>query len=70
MLLEPINGNDGGLLYRTKLGYDFGIIRLIAPYSGIEVHEDSINSVNLGLNLVLIVKKIHILINNSHYAKV
>jgi len=42
-------GNDGGFFYRPKLGYDFGIIGLIASYSGIEVDGGSFNSVNLGI---------------------
>jgi hypothetical protein len=42
-------GNDGGLFYRPKLGYDFGILGLIASYSGIEVDGGSFNSVNLGI---------------------
>jgi len=43
------DGNDGGFFYRPKLGYSFGIIGLIASYSGIEVDEGSFNSVNLGI---------------------
>lgn len=43
------DGNDGGFYYRPKLGYDFGIIGLIASYSGIEVDGGSFNSVNLGV---------------------
>lgn len=41
--------NDGGFFYRPKVGYDFGIIALIASFSGIEVDEGSFNSVNLGI---------------------
>ncbi len=43
------DGNDGGFFYRPKLGYDFGLIGLIASYSGIEVDGGSFNSVNLGI---------------------
>ncbi len=43
------DGNDGGFFYRPKLGYNFGIIALIASYSGIEVAGGSFNSVNLGI---------------------
>jgi hypothetical protein len=42
-------GNDGGFFYRPKLGYDFGLIGLIASYSGIEIDGGSFNSVNLGI---------------------
>jgi hypothetical protein len=47
------DGNDGGFFYRPKLGYDFGIISLIASYSGIEVNGGSYNSVNLGIEFGL-----------------
>jgi len=57
MLLEPINGNNDGFYYRSKLGYDFGIIRLIASYSGIEVHEDSFNSVKSGIEFCFNITK-------------
>jgi hypothetical protein len=45
------DGNDGGFYYRPKVGYDFGIIGLIASYSGIAVDGGSFNSVNLGIEL-------------------
>lgn len=45
------DGNDGGVYYRPKLGYDLGILGLILSYSGIEADGGSFNSLNLGIEM-------------------
>lgn len=42
-------GNDGGFYYRPQLGYDFGVVGLVASYSGVSMNGGSISSINLGL---------------------
>lgn len=46
-------GMDGGFYYRPQVGYDFGLIGLIASYSGISVDGGSWSSVNLGVEFGL-----------------
>lgn len=43
------DGNDGGFYYRPQIGYNFGIIGIVASYSGVVVDGDNIASVNLGI---------------------
>ncbi|AVR46726.1 hypothetical protein C7S20_16445 [Christiangramia fulva] len=47
------DGNDGGFYYRPQVGYDFGLIGLIASYSGVSRNGGSISSVNLGIEFGL-----------------
>ncbi len=47
------DGLDGGFYYRPQIGYDFGLIGLIASYSGIAVDGGSWSSVNLGVEFGL-----------------
>jgi len=47
------DGLDGGFYYRPQIGYDFGLIGLIASYSGVAVDGGSWSSVNLGIEFGL-----------------
>lgn len=47
------DGNDGGFYYRPQVGYDFGIVGLVASYSGVSRDGGSISSVNLGIEFGL-----------------
>ncbi len=47
------DGLDGGFYYRPQIGYDFGLIGLIASYSGVSVDGGSWSSVNLGFEFGL-----------------
>lgn len=46
-------GTDGGFYYRPQLGYDFGLIGLVASYSGISADGSSFSSINLGIEFGL-----------------
>lgn len=43
------DGNDGGFYYRPQVGYDLGIIGILASYSGVSTDGDNISSINLGV---------------------
>ena len=43
------DGNDGGLYYRPKVGYNFGPVAAIASFAGIAVDGGDVSSVNLGV---------------------
>lgn len=48
------SGNDGGFYYRPKLGYNFGMVAIIASYAGIEVKDSgggTFGTVNLGIEI-------------------
>lgn len=47
------DGNDGGFYYRPQLGYDFGLIGLVASYSGVSTDGDTASSINLGVEFGL-----------------
>ncbi len=47
------DGNDGGFYYRPQVGYDFGVVGLVASYSGVSMNGGSISSVNLGVEFGL-----------------
>ena len=47
------DGNDGGFYYRPQVGYDFGLIGLVASYSGVSRDGGSASSVNLGVEFGL-----------------
>lgn len=47
------DGNDGGVYYRPKLGFNLFGLGLIASYSGVSVDGASFNSVNLGVEFGL-----------------
>lgn len=47
------DGNDGGFYYRPQLGYDFGLIGLVASYSGVSMDGGSFSSINLGVEFGL-----------------
>ena len=47
------DGNDGGFYYRPQLGYDFGLVGVVASYSGISMDGGSFGSVNLGVEFGL-----------------
>lgn len=47
------DGVDGGFFYRPKVGYDFGLLGVIASYSGISVDGGTFSSVNLGVEFSL-----------------
>ncbi len=47
------DGLDGGFYYRPQVGYDFGLVGLIASYSGVIVDGGSWSSVNLGVEFGL-----------------
>lgn len=47
------DGMDGGFYWRPQVGYDFGLIGLIASYSGISVDGGTWSSVNLGIEFGL-----------------
>lgn len=47
------DGNDGGFYYRPQLGYDFGLIGLVASYSGVSLDGGSASSINLGVEFGL-----------------
>ena len=47
------DGLDGGFFYRPKLGYNFGLLGVIASYSGISVDGGTFSSVNLGVEFSL-----------------
>lgn len=47
------DGVDGGIFYRPKLGYNFGLLGVIASYSGISVDGGTFSSVNLGVEFSL-----------------
>ncbi len=46
--LSP-SGNDGGIFYRPKVGYDFGSIAALISYSGITRDGGTFSSVNAGV---------------------
>lgn len=45
------SGNDGGVYYRPKVGFNLFGLSLIASYSGVNADEVSYNSLNLGLEI-------------------
>ena len=47
------DGVDGGFFYRPKVGYDFGLLGVIASYSGISVDGGTFSSINLGVEFSL-----------------
>ena len=47
------DGVDGGFYYRPQVGYDFGLIGLIASYSGVSLDGGSASSINLGVEFGL-----------------
>jgi|SRR5690625_2334053 len=47
------DGNDGGVYYRPKLGFNLFGLGLIASYSGVSADGGSFNSVNLGVEFGL-----------------
>ena len=47
------DGVDGGVFYRPKVGYNFGLLGVIASYSGISVDGGTFSSVNLGVEFSL-----------------
>lgn len=47
------DGNDGGFYYRPQVGYDFGLVGLVASYMGVSRDGGSISSVNLGVEFGL-----------------
>jgi len=47
------DGLDGGFYYRPQVGYDFGVIGLIASYSGVSVDGGTWSSFNLGVEFGL-----------------
>lgn len=47
------DGLDGGFYYRPKVGYDFGLLGVIASYSGISVDGGTFSSLNLGVEFSL-----------------
>ena len=47
------DGNDGGFYYKPQVGYDFGLIGLIASYSGVSMDGINWSSVNLGVEFGL-----------------
>lgn len=46
-------GLDGGFYYRPKVGYNFGLLGVIASYSGISVEGATFSSINLGVEFSL-----------------
>lgn len=40
------DGNDGGLYYRPKIGYNLGPIALLASYAGVSIDGDNDDSLN------------------------
>ena len=47
------SGNDGGLLYQPKVGYQMGNVGIYAGYKGISVTGGTFSSLNLGVNFKL-----------------
>lgn len=47
------DGVDGGFYYRPKVGYNFGLLGVIASYSGISVDGGTFSSLNLGVEFSL-----------------
>ena len=47
------SGNNGGLLYQPKVGYQMGNVGIYAGYKGISVTGGTFSSVNLGVNFKL-----------------
>ncbi|MCY2688224.1 hypothetical protein [Salinimicrobium sp. TH3] len=47
------DGVDGGFFYRPKVGYNFGLLGVIASYSGISVDGGTWSSINLGVEFSL-----------------
>lgn len=45
------DGNDGGVYYRPKVGFNLFGLGLIASYSGVNADGVSFNSINLGLEI-------------------
>ncbi len=43
------DGNDGGIYYRPKVGYNLGPVSMIASYSGVNVDDFTFGSLNLGV---------------------
>lgn len=44
-------GNDGGFLYKPKVGFSFGLISTILSYTGVVGEFDTFNSVNIGFEV-------------------
>lgn len=41
-------GNEGGFLYKPKIGFSFGLISIILSYTGVVGEFDTFNSVSIG----------------------
>lgn len=47
------SGNDGGLYFKPKVGYNFGNIGAVVSYSGVSLDGVTASSVNLGVEFSL-----------------